>query len=132
MNVQFAVFQIRKYFFFQQDSFYGIMIGHGFKCFIYLHFSLCHAILISFYATASLAEIKRKKKSTGVLNSRHTRTCILTQSYNIPITTLRVTCIIYLKCKSLRIVLFFFLFVSLLFFFNIVNAGFCLISFILA
>lgn len=116
MNVQFAVFQIRKYFFFQQDSFYGIMIGHGFKCFIYLHFSLCHAILISFYATASFGRNKTKEKIDRSTEFQ-TYSYMYTYSYIIPITTVRVTCIIYLKCKSLRIVLFFFLFVSLLFFF---------------
>lgn len=116
-------------FFFQQDSFYGIMIGHGFKCFICQHFSLCHAILISFYATASFGRNKTKEKIDRSTEFQ-TYSYMYTYSYIIPITTVRVTCIIYLKCKSLRIVPFsFFLYHC---FFNIVNAGFCLISFILA
>lgn len=76
----------------------GIMIEHGLKCFVNLHFSLCHAIFfISFYATSSFGINKTREK---IDRGTWFQTCIHTYSYIIPTATVRVTCIIYLSANN--------------------------------
>lgn len=97
------------------------MIEHGLKCFVNLHFSLCHAIFfISFYATSSFGINKTREK---IDRGTWFQTCMYTYSYIIPTARVRVTCIIYLSANNC-------ISVSFLppLFLNIENAGFCLIS----